>query len=159
MTQSSLLFSSQASILMYICTNIYFPCPCSWRPEKCTSLKRVRKQTPAPPSVSKQPLTLTVSIHLLMANTADAVAQRYQPGSVGTAVQFRRVPFFRVLHTRAPHLHERGRVHVWHRVGERRKVPQSGWAAFVEHLATENTRLVYSFSSCVHISYPSVYRP
>lgn len=81
-------------------------------------------------------LTLAVAVHLLVPDAADAVAQRYQPGSVGAAVEFGRVPFLRVLHAGAPHLHQRGRVHVRHRVGESREVPQSRRAALVEHLAT-----------------------
>lgn len=82
-------------------------------------------------------LTLAVAVHLLVPDATDAVAQRYQPGAVGAAVEFWRVPFLRVFHAGAPHLHQGGRVHVGHRVGKSRQVPQSRRAALVEDLAKE----------------------
>lgn len=85
-------------------------------------------------------LTLAVAVHLLVPDATNAVAQRYQPGAVGAAVEFWRVPFLRVFHAGAPHLHQGGRVHVGHRVGKSRQVPQSRRAALVEDLAKEGER-------------------
>lgn len=85
-------------------------------------------------------LTPTVAIHLGVADAADAAAQGHQPVSVSPTVQLGRVPFFCILHTRAPHFHQRGRVRVWHRVWKYRQVPHRRRAAFVEHLTGEQNR-------------------
>lgn len=69
-------------------------------------------------------LTNARAIQFLVANAADASSQRNQPVPVGAAEQLGRVPFFSVLDTRPPHLHQRGGVHPRHRVRKRRQVPQ-----------------------------------
>lgn len=101
-------------------------------------LNKNKKNRDEPPRTSS--LTSAVAVHILVADAADAVAQRHQPGSVGAAVELGRFPLLRVLHAGAPHLHQRGRVHVRHRVGEGRQVPQGGRAALVEHLAAGRER-------------------
>lgn len=79
-------------------------------------------------------LTEAAVVLLLVPDATDTAAQRYQPVSIGTTVQLGRIPLLRVLHARAPHFHQRRRVHVRHRVGKRRQVPQRGRTALVEDL-------------------------
>lgn len=73
----------------------------------------------------KPALTPAVAIHLLVADTTDAAAQRHQPVPVSATVQFGCVPLFCILHTRTPHFHQRRGIRVRHRVREGCQVPYS----------------------------------
>lgn len=76
-------------------------------------------------------LTSTLTINLLIPNTAHASSQGNQPVSISSTKQFGCVSFFSMINTCPPHLHQWGRVHTRDCVRKWGQVPQRERTFFI----------------------------